>query len=812
MIKISKINKYYNKGKRDEIHVINNVSLEFKETGLVCVLGESGSGKTTLVNTIGGLDYYEEGTIEVNGENIKNSKSKKYEKIRNENYGYVFQNYYLLEEQTVYDNIKLCLNMFEISDEEKEERINIVLKSVGMENYKKRVVRNLSGGQQQRISIARALVKSPNVIFADEPTGNLDEENTLNVMGILKKVSKNCLVIVVTHERNIANFFADRIINVSDGKIVSDEIVNDNGKYEYTDNNNLYLKEYNKIEENGAYIDYNYYTKKSCDKDTNSKLKLKIIYEFGRYYIKSEQKEDIIVLSNNNKMKVVDTYKPKIDITKVEDNVDFKIDKIKQVKSPNLSMWQIMILALRNIQMFGKKQLFLVISLLVMSVLVTITVKDFSEISSIDKNSIVKNDSHYLTVEVKKDEDITNTELEKYVGKIFDEFNKPELDGYIYINNKKSFNYEYKGFFEIRKLKSKLTDFDFVPLKYLDKDNLLYGRMPKYSNEIVIDLQVVERFIKKNPMLNLLFKSPKFILNKEFYISRKKFPYVVVGVSKTNEATIYIDKFDGIGVLPWFYQCTSIDKIKNMFPEEYSNLTLSEYEVLLKEKISISSEEIKLFDKKYKIKNFLINGANTELVISDDAYTRLLKQTCSFNKTFNIYTNDKNKILEYAREISRKTIYKDISIVVSDKYKQQLALYEKQRKIKINSKVIIIFSIVLICLVVLYYTMKSNALRNIKNISVYRLLGIKKSSIAMLYIVENIIISSYTTLIGVLLTSCVYKFLANIPSLELKDVLPWYIIIATVLSLYVLNILIGLLPIRSILKLMPAQITAKYNL
>ena len=131
---------------------------------------------------------------------------KAVEKIRNDKYGYIFQNYYLLQDYTVAYNVKLALNTFDISEEEKDERVEYVLQKLDIAKYKKKLVSQLSGGQQQRVSIARALVKSPKIILADEPTGNLDEENTLRTMSILRSIAKDCLVILVSHEKRIARF------------------------------------------------------------------------------------------------------------------------------------------------------------------------------------------------------------------------------------------------------------------------------------------------------------------------------------------------------------------------------------------------------------------------------------------------------------------------------------------------------------------------------------------------------------------------------------------------------------------------------
>ena len=225
MLKISKVNKYFNKGKKNQIHVIDNTSIDFGANGMVALLGPSGCGKTTLLNAIGGLDKVNGGEIFVNGKSIAKGRTGKKDAIRNEYIGYIFQNYNLVDDMTVYDNVAIVLKMLGVKDKDEiEEKVRYVLEKVGMWRYRKRFAGMLSGGERQRVGIARAIVKNPPIIIADEPTGNLDSKNTLEVMNIIKAISKDKLVILVTHEENLANFYATRIIRLRDGKVVSDEV------------------------------------------------------------------------------------------------------------------------------------------------------------------------------------------------------------------------------------------------------------------------------------------------------------------------------------------------------------------------------------------------------------------------------------------------------------------------------------------------------------------------------------------------------------------------------------------------------------
>lgn len=191
MIKLQNVNKYFNRHKKNEIHVINNVSLTLESTGLVAILGPSGSGKTTLLNAIGGLDKVNKGKIFINEEEITTFSTHKRDKIRNINIGYIFQDYKLVDDLSVFENIALVLKMIGIKDKKEiNTRVEYVLNAVNMYRYRNRPAGMLSGGERQRVGIARAIVKDPEIIIADEPTGNLDSKNSLEIMNIIKAISK----------------------------------------------------------------------------------------------------------------------------------------------------------------------------------------------------------------------------------------------------------------------------------------------------------------------------------------------------------------------------------------------------------------------------------------------------------------------------------------------------------------------------------------------------------------------------------------------------------------------------------------------
>ncbi|MBO4636742.1 MAG: ABC transporter ATP-binding protein/permease [Clostridiales bacterium] len=221
MIKLSNITKTYTVGeeKRDALH---SVSLSFRDSEFVCILGASGSGKTTLLNIVGGLDRYTDGDILIDGVSTKEYKDSDWDIYRNSNVGFVFQNYSLIPHIPVLDNVKIPLTLAGLPEEECRKKALEVLKKVGLEDETTKKPNQLSGGQMQRVAIARALVNDPKIVLADEPTGALDSATGKQVMDILKEISKDRLVVTVTHNSELASKYATRIIKLSDGHVTSD--------------------------------------------------------------------------------------------------------------------------------------------------------------------------------------------------------------------------------------------------------------------------------------------------------------------------------------------------------------------------------------------------------------------------------------------------------------------------------------------------------------------------------------------------------------------------------------------------------------
>ena len=221
MLQIQHICKEYRTGDLVQ-KALDDVSLNLRDNEFVAILGPSGSGKTTLLNIIGGLDRYDSGDLIINGISTKKYKDRDWDSYRNHTIGFVFQSYNLIPHQTVLANVELALTISGIGKSERRERAVKALEKVGLGSQLHKKPNQMSGGQMQRVAIARALVNDPDILLADEPTGALDSETSIQVMELLQEVARDRLVVMVTHNPELAEEYATRIVNLKDGKIRSD--------------------------------------------------------------------------------------------------------------------------------------------------------------------------------------------------------------------------------------------------------------------------------------------------------------------------------------------------------------------------------------------------------------------------------------------------------------------------------------------------------------------------------------------------------------------------------------------------------------
>ncbi len=221
MLQVKEIKKSYTTGEFTQV-ALNQVSLSFRENEFVAILGQSGSGKTTFLNVVGGLDQYDSGDLIINGASTKKFKGRDWDAYRNNSVGFIFQSYNLIPHLGIIDNVELGMTLSGLSSKERRKKALDVLEKVGLKEHVHKKPNQLSGGQMQRVAIARALVNNPDIILADEPTGALDTQTSEQIIELIKEIAKDKLVIMVTHNPEIAEKYTDRIIRFKDGEVVSD--------------------------------------------------------------------------------------------------------------------------------------------------------------------------------------------------------------------------------------------------------------------------------------------------------------------------------------------------------------------------------------------------------------------------------------------------------------------------------------------------------------------------------------------------------------------------------------------------------------
>ena len=204
------------------VHALKGINLRFRKNEFVSILGASGCGKTTLLNIIGGLDHYTSGDLIINGKSTKMYKDRDWDVYRNHRIGFVFQSYNLIPHQTVLGNVEIALTIAGVSKAERKRRAEEALKKVGLEAEMHKRPNQLSGGQMQRVAIARALVNNPEILLADEPTGALDTETSVQIMNLIREIAGERLVIMVTHNPELAEEYSSRIVRLQDGLVVAD--------------------------------------------------------------------------------------------------------------------------------------------------------------------------------------------------------------------------------------------------------------------------------------------------------------------------------------------------------------------------------------------------------------------------------------------------------------------------------------------------------------------------------------------------------------------------------------------------------------
>ncbi len=801
MITLNNVDKYFNKHKKNEVHVINNISLNLNK-GLIAILGPSGCGKTTLLNVIGGLDKIRKGSIYINNQKISSRNTYQVDKIRNLNVGYIFQDYKLIENLSVYDNLALVLKMVGIKDKnEIKKRVEYILDKVGMLRYKRRPAGMLSGGEKQRVGVARALIKNPDIILADEPTGNLDSKNSLEIMKIIKAISNEKLVILVTHEQDLAKFYASRIIELQDGKIIKDYENDANDELDYKIENSFYLKDFkynNSLKENNINID--------VYSETKDKLKLDIVIRNGNIYIKSVNNEKIEVVDNNSSIEFINDNYKKIDKSEVKDlkfdfnNISNENRKLRY--SSVLNIFTLIIKGFKNLFDYTILKKILLFGFFVSGLFIMYSVASLLATFDIRDEDFTTMNKKYLVLKQNK------IKVDDYLS-----FEKNDNINYILPGDSTvSFEFKLNDYLQTRGQSYNLTG-SLSSLKMINSNDLIKGNMPNDKYEIVVDKLALTNMLKNKEFQMSGILNYEAFLNREVYNEAYEHPFVIVGITDLKTPSIYVLEDLFINLL---YNSSEFEKQvydyelykdQDKIKLEKGNWPINDYEVL----VNIQNKDFMPLKKTIDTK---INGKKLKVVgyyssSYDLEYYFVNSNTVKYNlilnsKDITIYSKDNNTTLKEFRD-------KKYNILSSYDYSKEN--YKKSIKEE-NISIIIISSIMIgISLIEMYLMSRSSFLSRIKEIGIYRAIGVKKGDIYKMFYGEILAINVIATLPGVLFMAYALKVLGS--SAELLErmymVTPLTILLSIIL-IFIFNSLVGLIPVFNVLRKTPAQILSRYDL
>ena len=539
-IKVENLKKVFNAHSRNSNRVLKGVSFELPDKGLVAIFGKSGSGKTTLLNIIGGLDKQDGGKVYVDGE----CTTGKADRIRNAKIGFIFQNYYLEKGYSIAEIMRNQMIIAGFKDEEEiKRRTEAVLKLVDMERYKNKQGDALSGGQQQRVAIARALIKGSDIILADEPTGNLDAENTTKVMDILKEISKTQLVVIVTHEVSLIEKYADSHIKIVDGEISETAEVTEAVEY-VADSNEIEVDEKTAFRQTNGDFTVEYFGEPTSGD-------VQIITDKGNVYIRAGK--NVTVLDSGSEKKIVFKGAETADgAKKTDSSLIEKFTKSGAAKNGRLFNFKRI---MKSIGVGGEEKLystaniFKQIFILAMAIVTCFfSFSVFEAISATAENKALGEHTAYVKLGSGTYEMLKNADSSAYSE--IDFFETQMREGTFSFNNVAS----------LSGIKEKYSP------KYInvgDEFEGLYGAMPK-DNEVLVSRRLADRLIKD--LREKETQSERSLLMMVFDND-----YRISGIVDGEEPAIYFNKVDYVNFLGVYSQVGFADRQSFLLTSDYVN-------------------------------------------------------------------------------------------------------------------------------------------------------------------------------------------------------------------------------------------------
>ncbi len=821
MIKLEGVNKYFNKGKRNELNVIKNTTLEFEKTGLVALLGPSGCGKTTLLNVIGGLDKVQSGKVFIDGEQITGRSSSKIDEIRSRNIGYIFQNYNLVDNMTVFDNVAMVLKMHDVKRKTAiREKVNYALELVGMYRYRNRYADMLSGGERQRVGIARALVKDPAIIIADEPTGNLDSRNTIEVMNIIRSIARKRLVILVTHEEELADFYAGRIIRLRDGEVISD-VDNENAEsLDYRIDNKIYLKDLaRQTDLSGQTDDIKVYS------DSQDKVQLDIIVKDNNIYIRNAENRRIEVVDDTSSIDLIDDHYHGIT---QEDflNQRFETKKLAPRKKPRytsiIDAKKMIKDGFRKVSEYKPIKKVILVGFFFSALFIIFALSNIAGVLNIEDKDFTQINKDYIKISEKK------IDPKKY--KSYEEY---ESVGYVMPGSSKvNVQLPYDSYIQTSNSSGVLSG-SLTSIANITDDDILYGRMPKNKKEIVVDKVVLDRLAKEGTAAQAGMTGTKSFLGKLVKVDNMN-EFNIVGITDREDPCIYTDpslfltfiansmssdEAEMMNEDGEFYEDDFDDELEdgsedvvggklvdyNDYEFDGGVVPVNDYEVVISDMYSGDVKVGKTIDKK-------INGHKLKVVgyyedDSEDGTTLMLvnPKTLMYSviekqSGITVYAPDKEAAIEELEADGLK---------VSDPYKKARKEYVGKKMKSMRSALITAAVILLISFFEIYLIMRASFLSRIKEVGIYRAIGVKKRDIYKMFLGEILAITTIAGIPGFAFGSYILYKLTGNEILAGNYVINPLVMLAALALIFLLNIIFGLLPVARTLRQVPAEILAR---
>jgi len=797
MIRVSQLHKFFNKGKLNEIHVINNTNLTFPETGLVAITGPSGCGKTTLLNVIGGLDKVDAGTIEFDQTVLRGYHPAQWDIVRNQYVGYIFQNYNLIQDKTVYENVEIALNMAGLYDKDEiEKRINYVLTSVGMYNYRRRNVLALSGGQQQRVAIARAIAKNPKVVLADEPTGNLDANNTFEVMSIIKKISQTCLVILVSHERELVDFYADRVIELSDGVVTKDYENEGNRTLEHIDDRNIYLQDLTSIDVEGPINAQVFYENELTDKP-----EVKFVYFNNTLFVKVDSKTKVKYLTNESEIQLLNEHYKKPE-TNDASKYTFDLHQFGEIKQ----MIRRSFIRFRDTlksgfrKVFGKRKFFgklFLLAYFAISGLVVFNLASLGNLTKVDETQFLNTAKDLLAVQ--QNDSMTQEKFDQLFGLSSIEYAMPYQNG-VYAS------VFYTDLYQGASMRYYNTQVLVYPVSksFAGDVEVVSGKLPEDKYEIAIDEWIADKILESKVISDIGVVDYTSLLGA--YINNGDFNIEIVGVVSTSSPiAILTDNNIEYFIAHSNYQ--TIGSAEGEYTIDTGRTLQNANEVLVHTGMGVLGEDITLLGETFTIVGLYSSDSMYYPLISNEDSVWLRLQTMFDSSDTNTFLF---KPVDMASAISN---VEALGLTATDSYAVARAEYIDALQMQVSSRVQTILITLAGIIVYIFFIMRSSMLSRIKEIGIYRSIGATKKDIYKIFFSEILAFTTVGSLTGYLFMAYVVNRVQNmIQDFVSVFYFPIQLFVGGIVLIYAVNILFGMLPVMNLLRKTPSEINAKFDI